>query len=279
MITIQALLIGDFQQAEFSPAYQALCCSSEVRRTDTVSGAIRLVGDEEYFPDVIVVAASRPGQHSHAALHSLRRSLPLTPILGIQGTWCEGEPRTGTPWPGMLRIYWHQWNPRWDRELQRFLAGRLATFGLPVTATEEDRLLLPCEPATPRRGLIALDSRSFDTARMLTEACNSRGYAVVWLAERKTPCLEGVDVLLWEGRHDDFGQLDSLRGDYAGVPLVAIMDFPRVEDVRRLQAGGAAAVIARPFLLDDLFRHFDRLLATGETVEPDAGQPSRRDVA
>jgi CheY-like chemotaxis protein len=43
------------------------------------------------------------------------------------------------------------------------------------------------------------------------------------------------------------------------TPIVAIVDFPRVEDRDRAMAAGAAAVLSKPLLLDDLFWQLDQL--------------------
>ena len=50
-------------------------------------------------PDVIVVAQAFPGQFSHQAIDRLRRLAPLARMVGLMGSWCEGEMRTGSPWP------------------------------------------------------------------------------------------------------------------------------------------------------------------------------------
>ena len=49
------------------------------------------------MPDWIVVAESVPGEVGHAAIKSLTRATPLTRIVGLLGSLCEGAARTGRP--------------------------------------------------------------------------------------------------------------------------------------------------------------------------------------
>ena len=87
---------------------------------------------------------SRPGGRSAAAPG------PLARIVGLLGSWCEGEVRSGRPWPGAMRIYWHQWPGRWHAELDR-LRGACPIWGLPLTAGDEDRVPAMFDAPLPRR--------------------------------------------------------------------------------------------------------------------------------
>ena len=140
MPDIQFLLVGDVQRAEFREAASCLERMAAVEQAHDVEAA-QAVLDRGYAPDAIVVAQSYPGEFSHEAIDRLRRAAPLARIIGLMGTWCEGDLRSGRPWPATARLYWHQWPARCRRQLRALAGGERCSFSLPSTATEEERLL------------------------------------------------------------------------------------------------------------------------------------------
>jgi DNA-binding NarL/FixJ family response regulator len=208
-------------------------------------------------PDAIVIAQAYPGQFSAEAVDRLRRRAPLARIIGLLGSWCEGETRTGQPWPASVRVYWHQWQPTAAQELQLLAAGGCATWALPATASEEERVLARAEQhSEPRQGRIAIHAPQFDMGDWLASACGTRGYETVRLKRVGLEELGEVTAAVFDATHCLGGELDALRrlaGAISPAPLVALLDFPRVEDCTRASDAGAAAVLAKPFLLEDLF--------------------------
>jgi hypothetical protein len=227
--------------------------------TPTIESAAELLASGEFTPEVIVVAQAYPGQFSHGAIDRLRRLAPLARVLGLMGSWCEGEMRSGQPWPGAIRIYWHQWPARCGQELGRLAQGACPAWGLPVTASEEERLLAEADAAwPPRQGLIAIHARSFDVADMLAAACRGCGYATVWLHPSRPARVTGVAAALFDGsdlRGPEGDQLQQLAAALRPAPVVALLSFPRIEDRDRAVSLGAAAVLSKPLHLGDLWWH------------------------
>ena len=159
MPELSILLVGDTGRPEFREASVALAAQGRVARFPTAEAAAAALSDGAVVPEVIVLAQAYPGQFSHEAVDRLRRAAPLARVLGLLGSWCEGEMRTGRPWPAAIRTYWHQWLPRCSRELECLARGECSAWGLPVTATEEERMLAGVdEPPLQRHGLIAIYS-------------------------------------------------------------------------------------------------------------------------
>ena len=85
---------------------------TEAEKAEAILAAGRFV------PDVIVVAQAFPGQFSLDEIDRIRGLAPLARLLGLLGSWCEGEVRTGLPWPAVIRIplsgsfyqYFHWWH-------------------------------------------------------------------------------------------------------------------------------------------------------------------------
>ncbi len=223
-----------------------------------------MLAGEEAAVDVIVVAQARPGEFSHAGIERLRQLAPLARVVALLGSWCEGEVRSGKPWPAAVRTYWHQWPARADRELRRLALGRRSGWALPVTATEEERLLADSvRPLPARAGLIAISSPSGAMADWLAIACRQCGYATAWLRPPHPLRVGGAAAVLFDGaecRGEEFEQMRRLAAAMAPAPLVALLDFPRIEDVDRARSAGAVAVLSKPLQLEDLYWHLERVV-------------------
>jgi DNA-binding NarL/FixJ family response regulator len=253
---ISILLLGDTLRAEFRRAREVLEAPGHVRHARSADDAAAELAGGQWTPDVIVVAQTYPGQFSPAALDGLRRRAPLARVVALLGSWCEGEMRSGRPSPGVIRLYWHQGPARCQRQLRRILAGRDSTWDLPATATEEERLLAASKTPWPRRqGLVLLATPCFEMEALLAAVCRACGYATVWLREPQAARAEGATAAIFDasdGSQWELNQLRRLATAVAPAPVVALMDFPRIEDLERFLAAGAAAVLAKPLNVDDL---------------------------
>jgi CheY-like chemotaxis protein len=261
---ISILLVGDSDRSEFREARSALGRLGRVADFPEVESAAAALSAGQVAADVIVVAQAFAGQFSQRAIDRLRRTAPLARVLGLLGSWCEGEMRTGKPWPGAIHIYWHQWPPRCDQELGRMCRGESSAWGLPPTAIEEERLLLGADSPMPKQqGLIAIYTRLLEMQDWLSAALRRRGCSTVWLRPPHSPGVEGAAAAIFDGsdcRGQQLSQLEHLAATLRPAPIIALLDFPRVEDRNRALAAGAAAVVSKPLHLDDLFWELDRLL-------------------
>ena len=263
---LSILLVGDTDRNEFADAWADLHCWGEVCAFDRVAAATAALAEGQFVPDVIVLAQAFPGQFSHAAIEDLRRLAPLARVVGLMGSWCEGEMRTGLPWPGVVRTYWHQWTARCCREVGRLARGERCPWMLPPTATEEERLLVDAAERWPRRdGLVLVRAFSYETAQWLSAACRSLGLATVWQRSLTGACVEGALAAIFDAA--DVGEetcngLDRLAQTLHPAPVIAMLAFPRAEDRRRVLAAGAAAVISKPLVVEDLFWELDRVCGT-----------------
>ena len=264
MSQIQILLVGNTNRDEFRRARAVLDSVGRVTYTTDAESAAEAINSGRLVPELIVIAQAYPFQFSHQAVDWLRRLAPLSRTIGLMGSWCEGEVRTGRPWPGAVRVYWHQWPPRCSRELGRMARGECSAWSLPPTATDEERLLTAADESPPARcGLIAIHTRRGEMEDWLSAACRSRGYSTVWLRPQRPAKVEGAAAAIFNGtdlRGDELDELKRLSSTLAQTPIVAMLDFPRVETSARAMAAGATAVVSKPSNLDDLFWELDRVL-------------------
>jgi CheY-like chemotaxis protein len=92
-------------------------------------------------------------------------------------------------------------------------------------------------------------------ADWLSAACRRGGYATVWLQPSRPARVQGAVALVWDG--GDFcvqrqAQLPRLKAELGPLPILALLDFPRVADHDAAVAAGVAAVLSKPLLIDDL---------------------------
>ncbi len=262
-MALSILLIGDLNRAEFREAQEAARRLGDLLGVSDAAAAADAIASGRTTPDLIVVAQAFPGEFSAAAIERLRRLAPLARVVGLLGPWCEGETRTGKPWPAAIRLYWHQWLPRAAEDLRRLDGGQTSNWSLPVTASEEERLLAMADrPWQQRRGRVAIHSPWAEMHAWLADACRLRGYTPVRLSAAAGPCDRGAaaDALLFDGtdcQDHELAELARLAAVVRPAPVVVLLDFPRVEDRDRALAAGAAAVLAKPLLLEDLFWQLD----------------------
>src|SRR5215212_7655830 len=114
-------LLGDVDQPDFRDAIGLI-------RDDS-----RLISNAGTQPELIVVAQSRPDVTGSEELKQLRGASPLAGIVALLGSWCEGETRTGRPWPGVQRLYWYEFPAWWRRQLQLRVANRCPDWARPAT--------------------------------------------------------------------------------------------------------------------------------------------------
>jgi CheY-like chemotaxis protein len=258
------VLVGLAAQRAWDVAASDLTALRAVRRPD-LSSAIDWIERERVEPALLVIGQTWPGEIGQPELMRLRQAAPLARICGLFASWCEGETRSGRPWPGAWRVFGHQWPQRGARQLAALAAPAKSVWSLPVTATAEEQLLaeiealarriaaLPHRPA--ERGTIAIVAPAAETGSALAGACLALGYqAVVWREPPASGKLAAA-ALLWDTQSDRAARADvveSLRRAGGGATIVALLGFPRPEEIERAKAAGVAAVISKPFLLADL---------------------------
>lgn len=256
------LLVGDARRREFREALAIMDRLADVTRVPDMEAAVFAFSEDTVVPEVIVLAQAHPGQYSVEAVDRLRRLCPLARVVGLLGSWCEGEVRSGDPWPAAIRLYWHQWAPSCQRELGRLAEGRVSPWTLPLTATDEERLLAGNVETTPAsRGLVALAVRRFEMHDWLSAACRQRGYSTVWLRPGDPIRIEGATAAVFDGVDggpDEIAAIQCLVARLPGVPIIALLDFPRIDDHARVKAAGAASILSKPLAIEDLFWYLER---------------------
>jgi hypothetical protein len=217
-------------------------------------------------PEVVIVAQARPGQITQTEIEFVQRRWPLAGIVAILGSWCEGETRTGKPWPGIKRFYSYEFPAWWQQQIAQRAGGHCPEWLRPTNELYRSvPIRNPREVDSPRqesrhrqRGLIRLSTASRDTAEALADILHNSGYVTVWDPPNHAESIvRGAVAGVWDG-----GQLEdhellglaafchSLARD--AVPVVALLDFPRRDRCDIARQLGVATVLGKPWINADL---------------------------
>ncbi len=256
------LVVGDLAHREFAPAFRWLRDHARVAWACGMDEAgERLAGP--VAPQVLLVAQARPGRFSRSQIERLHARAPLARLVVLLGSWCEGETRTGQPWPGVTRIFWHQWECRLAIELAADQPG-WNTWQLPRTASANEVLEEVATGPWPKgQGLIVIHARQWIDFQGLDAACRAGGYATLWQPADRPAFCSGAAAVLFHGRGGDPAEATSvaeLVTAYRPAPLIPLLDFLRHDDARRMRKAGAVTPLAKPFLVRDLLWMLQRCI-------------------
>ncbi len=251
---MRVLAVGNAQGAELASSLGACAVPCDLETIATPAEAALRLAQADAQPDVIVLVQARPGEISHQEVDALRRAAPLARLVGLLGSWCEGEVRTGSPWPGVPRVYWHAWPLRWEADLARAAAGWLPSWAQPETATEEDRA--PDWASVPElpSGRVAICALDPDLADWLHDACRALGQKPM---RAQAACSERIsaDVAIWDcpgALSDHTEELRAWAGCVWPAGVLVLASFPRWQDAAALLSAGAACLVSKPMRLDEL---------------------------
>jgi DNA-binding NarL/FixJ family response regulator len=248
------VLVGAVAHGEFRPALDWLSAHTALTKVPDLQGAIEHC--RRAPPDLIVLAQRRPGEFSGNAIETLHAAAPLARIIGLLGSWCEGETRTGRPWPGVPRIYWHQFVARLRREL-----SCPSTFALPRTATDAEQFMSLPSPSV-HGGLVVLHCIDRLSYEALSDVVGAAGFAAVRLTGRSGSSVVGAVAGLWEcarGVKEEGNSLQQFVTALAPAPVLVLASFPRHDDLCQAIELGAASLLARPMFISDLIHELNAM--------------------
>lgn len=258
------LVVGDRNHPEFGQVTSPLEQTSEWTSIKCIDEAVTWLSTASTPPDVIILTQTRPGEISGGNVQRLRAAAPLVGVCAVLGNWCEGETRSGKPWPGVARYSWLEWPARWRDEVARQADGCLPLWTLPATLSEEERLLSRVTGAGRQgaNGCVVVIAGGCETASALADAIRTAGFSVGKCHGDRMVNVRGAMAIVWDttsAAATDPRQVAALKTRFQDAPLMALVTFPRSDSVVQMRAAGVDGVHAKPFLLDDLLAEIKRL--------------------
>ena len=262
--TPKVLLVGDYWHSDFRTLIANPACTTTLVPAEQLSD--EHLADASF--DLAILAAARRDQFSHEWIETIRGKLAPTPLIAMLGSWCEGEQRSGEPWPGVQRVYWHQWRNRFDFFLKQLASDQICDWHLPATTNHADGVINPniknafgISEHEPVVGVSAVSEMHY---QMIADALQVFETKTFWIEHRqwedsamKQPSLIVVDGDSWT--QELKSRIDWLRIDLKiDSPIVQLLNFPRPSDLPALHAAGIIEVVSKPFQLSDLALAIER---------------------
>jgi hypothetical protein len=219
----RVLIVGDYEHHEFTFACNWLKQHTELSAAESVAQTLNKFPTRQRDWHVVVFAQGRPGQIKDREVEQLAQQCPLASLVALLGSWCEGETRSGNPWPGVFRVYWHQFPAQCQQQL--ILGDSTTSWQLPRTASAVERFKprgCPAHAVTFRVGCYSHEKRqllSSSGASMpdwgaIRQPGHSRLICRQWWGQ--TSC-SGMDCIAWavhlmaRGRSMIWGHLKVCR--------------------------------------------------------------------
>jgi hypothetical protein len=246
----RVIYVGDREWPEFGEPLRWVSALASVLFATDVESTVETLKFERDPIDLVMVAQLRPGEYTHSSLDALRRAAPLAPIVCLLARFCEGEMRTGNPWPGALRMYAHQFIARVGRQFEQLERHCALDWAIPFTRTEEDRLLTS-SPIRDHRFMarVAVFSDQRETASALCDLLGDADCNVV------DQCGGDVDIAIWDCQGDftaSQSSFERLVERWPRTAKIVLIGFPTIAEQTAALACGATAVVSKPFLIEDL---------------------------
>jgi len=256
---VSVLAVGDWQKREFAAAISEVRDSESWRSASNLESAYQHCLACDTPPELIVVAQSVVGEYRQSDIDRLSEVAPLSRIVLVAGTWCEGEMRTGSRLEGTLRLYWYEFSHWWSTAKQSLLAGLCPPWSEPLDNPQAGRY----QSGSPRMQKLLTGPVAIDAAdHSVFEAIAAMLASVDVTAIRFTPGTvqkipANLSAGIWDGGQLSTQELDRLTTfcqllQPYQAKIVVLLDFPRVEHIAQAQAAGASTVLGKPYLINEL---------------------------
>ena len=215
-------------------------------------------------PDFVLIFQSFSGERRESEVLEIKRRFPITPILAVLGSWCEGETRTGTPLLGVHNMLWYDFAAMAPLEFEAWKRGLPTVWSLPEGALPDAMEMLTrtrnrtiFENFERKPAKIWIESDDFEQFRLQRDIfhtlfdCETFGR----FAGCEDAALTESDILVFD--FPDFtpatqARFSELKTRFPKARCVTFLEFPRWNEQRQIQSYGADAVFPKPFRIQDL---------------------------
>lgn len=250
--TRRVLLTGDFLHSDFAAVREFLASCEDLQVEEA-----NLLDAPAGSGDLIALCQSRPGQFAQGDVERLHARAPLAHLLAILGSWCEGEARSGRPWHGVERVYWYEASGR-----LRWLLGTASPRSNCRTHSPAERIehrVARWPRAKDGTTAVILAQRRCDY-EPLADLCRVLHMEPRW---QRDDAIHGPEPQLLLLSADDarggeqMAALARFRAAWPGARRIALLNFPRQDEVAALWQAGFHQVLGKPLLITDLLSGLD----------------------
>jgi CheY-like chemotaxis protein len=267
MSSLQLLISGDYWHDDFRDQFSKL----EYPATMVPLERIHTTSNQTY--QLVVLAQSRRDQISQTSVDTIRAAMPGIPIVALLGSWCEGENRSGKPLIGVNQVLWHQWETRFEKFCVQKNDGVKSDWELPLTASVSDRVRdFSANPVLTQQlsgGKFLISSEDRTSFESISDLLNVYQCTTCWY-ESQSDEVSPSDfaAICVDGNTASPNFLDrvrQLKSQHECLPVIAMLNFPRKQDLNSLAELGVQEVVSKPYTADEFVIPLVR--ATGEHSE------------
>jgi hypothetical protein len=121
---------------------------------------------------------------------------------------------------------------------------------------------------------LAIDATDFAVFETLAASLSAEGWKCAWQPRHRPSLIDPADspiAGIWDGSQLGGTEGESLSAFSARLtsyqaPVVALLDFPRVEHIDMASKAGAMAVLGKPYQVANLHAELERLTAAATTA-------------
>lgn len=246
-MAVKILLLGEAALDDFGSVVDFVRGRAEgeaARTAGDLETLKRLIKEDAWFPDLVVVLQAWPDQFSTEEVHELIALIPLARIVCCFGPWCDSDGRTRSIWPLAVRVSVPAAPNRLAHELALISnsdgPGRAV---LPLTASRAEIFEFDFAGGAPERepamtaAVISPDRRW----REMVESVLGRKDVLL----RTADSADRPSVVLFDADPWNDERCAALRAIRAANPearVVACAGFPRADLERGLRQSGADEV-------------------------------------
>ena len=263
--SFRPVVVGSADRAEFAEVLRSVRVYPECRAFADLHDFERWTQSDRPQPviDVLILLQSFTGEHPQSVFERIRQNYPITPVVSVLGSWCEGEQRTGWPLAATNRIYGNDWIMQGESELYALEKGDFSLWGLPPTYRDDEILLEQTKRRTVQNDYsektawifscrpINLSDREMNCLQ--AKKLQMRGFQtnfIDWsdLSDFSFP----PTLILWDlgvVNKQSFEQivqiLRELRKKAPQSEIVLRMNSPRIDEIHTLCKNGADRVLSK----------------------------------
>ena len=257
---ILVIAAGNTQTLDDSGPWRSLV--DDVVMVSNVGEAHALVGDGAF--DLVVAVLDRRGVPSFRDLQQLQQSAPLCRFVAVTGPLCDGVwRRAADQLPSLIVLPWHRWSGWLRSNAGQLGRGLPPAWSMPQTAAVDELAEFWSQAhITTTYGAVGIDCVSRDAAEAIGDMLALAGFASSWHGVRGDGFMQRATALILEADGWDSTvaeRVRSLRGRYAEVPLVLLVNFPIPSDISEAQRAGATAILGKPFTLSEFLGQLSEL--------------------
>ncbi|MGV3483780.1 MAG: hypothetical protein ACO1RT_05135 [Planctomycetaceae bacterium] len=227
--------VGDHSRPEFADAFRF--CRDHVAQIATRRSPRELLNRPAGFVRRLLFSRADRRPLPPALFTALTARYRDSQWLALCSALCDGESRTGEPWPGVRQVRFSRWNevlPTW---------------------------LEPCGhvcPPTPSLGALLVISDRYETAEPYLDMAASTGHTVFWNRHFNRRAVRNVQTVLWDDSLAPPAAADRWRqrlGGPADASLrhVWLVTQPQAAEIKAAISGGISQVLTKPIALGALF--------------------------